>query len=53
MNPCFYLVDGVRRGFFGGSTVAPGRSLALALVGAVVTSTLAIALLARGYKIRT
>jgi ABC-2 type transport system permease protein len=53
MNPCFYLVDGVRRGFFGGSAIAPGRGLALVLAGALVASTLAIGLLARGYKIRT
>jgi ABC-2 type transport system permease protein len=53
MNPCFYLVDGFRHGFFGGSGVPPGRSLALALAALLVTSTVAVALLARGYKIRT
>jgi ABC-2 type transport system permease protein len=52
-NPCFYLVDGFRHGFFGGSAVAPGRSLLLALAALVVTSTAAVALLAKGYKIRT
>jgi ABC-2 type transport system permease protein len=53
MNPCFYLVDGFRQGFFGGSAVAPGRSLLLALAALLVTSTVAVALLAKGYKIRT
>jgi ABC-2 type transport system permease protein len=53
MNPCFYLVDGLRHGFFGGSDVPPGRSLALALSALLATSAAAIALLARGYKIRT
>jgi ABC-2 type transport system permease protein len=53
MNPCFYLVDGFRHGFFGGSGVPPGRSLALAFAALLVTSTVADALLARGYKIRT
>jgi ABC-2 type transport system permease protein len=53
LNPCFYLVDGFRHGFFGGSAVPPGRSLALAFAALLVTSTVAVALLARGYKIRT
>ena len=53
MNPCFYLVDGFRRGFFGGSAVSPGRSFALAFVALLLTSTVAIALLTRGYRIRT
>jgi hypothetical protein len=33
--------------------VPPTRSLALALAAMLVTSTVAVALLARGYKIRT
>jgi ABC-2 type transport system permease protein len=53
LNPFFYLVDGFRHGFFGGSAVPPGRSLALALAALLVTSSLAVALLAKGYKIRT
>jgi ABC-2 type transport system permease protein len=53
LNPFFYLVDGFRHGFFGGSAVPPGRSLALTLAALLVTSTVAVALLARGYKIRT
>jgi ABC-2 type transport system permease protein len=53
LNPFFYLVDGFRHGFFGGSAVPPGRSLALALAALLVTSSVAVALLAKGYKIRT
>ena len=52
VNPFFYLVDGFRHGFFGGSAVPAGRSLALAFAALLVTSTVAVALLARGYKIR-
>jgi ABC-2 type transport system permease protein len=53
MNPCFYLVDGFRHGFFGGSDVPAGRSLALALGALLATSAAAAALFAKGYKIRT
>ena len=52
-NPFFYLVDGFRHAFFGGSAVAVGRSLGLSLAALLFTSTVAVALLARGYKIRT
>jgi ABC-2 type transport system permease protein len=51
-NPCFYLVDGLRYGFFGHSVAQPGPSLALSLTALLLTSGVAIALLARGYKIR-
>jgi ABC-2 type transport system permease protein len=53
MNPCFYLVDGFRHGFFGSSAAPPDRSLVLTLAALLLTSTVAVALLARGYKIRT
>jgi ABC-2 type transport system permease protein len=52
-NPCFYLVDGFRGGFFGGADVPTGRSLALAFAALLATSGVAVALLARGYKVRT
>lgn len=52
LNPFFYLVDGLRYGFFGHSAVEPWPSFALSLVVLLLTSVLAIALLARGYKIR-
>ena len=51
-NPFFYMIDGFRYGFFGLSDVAPGRSLALVAAAAVVLATLALALLARGWKLR-
>ncbi len=52
-GPCLYLVDGLGHGFVGGSSGPPGRSLALALAARLVTSTVAVALFAGGYKIRT
>jgi ABC-2 type transport system permease protein len=52
-NPCFYLVDGFRAGFFGGSAGSAGWSLALALSALLAVSTVALVLLAKGYKLRT
>jgi ABC-2 type transport system ATP-binding protein len=43
----------MRRALYRLSGVPPGRSLALAFAALLVTSTVAVALLARGYKIRT
>jgi ABC-2 type transport system permease protein len=51
-NPFFYMIDGFRYGFFGLSDVAPARSLALVAVAAVFLAALALAMLARGYKLR-
>jgi ABC-2 type transport system permease protein len=51
-NPFFYMIDRFRYGFFGLSDVAPGRSLALVGAAAVVLAALALALLARGWKLR-
>ena len=51
-NPFFYMIDGFRYGFFGLSDVAPARSLALVAAAAVLLAALALALLARGYKLR-
>jgi ABC-2 type transport system permease protein len=51
-NPFFYMIDGFRYGFFGLSDVAPARSLALVSVAAVFLAALALAMLARGYKLR-
>jgi ABC-2 type transport system permease protein len=52
LNPCFYLVDGFRSAFFGQSA-GLARSLVFALAALLAVSTLAVALLAKGYKIRT
>jgi ABC-2 type transport system permease protein len=51
-NPFFYMIDGFRYGFFGLSDVAPGRSLALVATFAVVLAAIALAMLARGWKLR-
>ena len=51
-NPFFYMIDGVRYGFFGLSDVAPGRSLALVAAAAILLAGVALALLARGWKLR-
>jgi ABC-2 type transport system permease protein len=51
-NPFFYMIDGFRYGFFGVSDVAPLRSLALVASSAVLVAGLALAMLARGWKLR-
>lgn len=52
-NPFFYMIDGFRYGFFGQSDVNPLVSLGIVAVFLVVLSTLAVALLRSGYKLRT
>ena len=51
-NPFFYMIDGFRYGFFGLSDVDPARSLALVAAAAMVLAGVALALLARGWKLR-
>jgi len=51
-NPFFYMIDGFRYGFFGLSDVAPGRSLALVATAAAILAAIALAILARGWKLR-
>ena len=51
-NPFFYMIDGFRYGFFGLSDVAPVASLALVAVAAIMLAGIALALLARGWKLR-
>jgi len=51
-NPFFYMIDGFRYGFFGLSDIAPWISLSLVAAAAVVLAALALAMLARGYKLR-
>jgi ABC-2 type transport system permease protein len=53
MNPCFYMVDGFRYGFFGSSAATPSRCLAVSMAALIATSALTVGLLARGWKIRT
>lgn len=53
VNPFFYVVDGFRYGFFAQADVSPWISLTVVLVALAATSGVALAMLARGYKIRT
>jgi ABC-2 type transport system permease protein len=51
-NPVFYMIDGFRYGFFGQSDSSPALALTLILLFFAVVSTLALSLLASGYKLR-
>jgi ABC-2 type transport system permease protein len=53
LNPFFYMIDGFRRGFFGVSDVSPWISLAIVASAFAVAAGMALALLKRGYKIRS
>jgi ABC-2 type transport system permease protein len=52
LNPFFYMIDGFRRGFFGVSDVSPWLSLGIVGVSTLAVSTIALRLLASGYKLR-
>ncbi|HEV3426659.1 MAG TPA: ABC transporter permease [Paraburkholderia sp.] len=52
LNPFFYMIDGFRYGFFGLSDINPLASLAIVFVFFVVLATIAMRLLASGYKLR-
>jgi ABC-2 type transport system permease protein len=52
LNPFFYMIDGFRRGFFGMSDVSPWISLAVVAGSFLVVASIALRLLASGYKIR-
>ena len=51
-NPFFYMIDGFRYGFFGLSDVAPGMSLAVVSASLLAVSSVCLALLKSGYKLR-
>jgi ABC-2 type transport system permease protein len=53
LNPFFYMIDGFRRGFFGASDVSPWLSLAVVGTSFLIVSSIALRLLAIGYKIRS
>jgi ABC-2 type transport system permease protein len=53
LNPFFYMIDGFRRGFFGVSDVSPWLSLAVVGMSFVVVASVALRLLATGYKLRS
>ncbi|WP_303784746.1 ABC transporter permease [Azovibrio restrictus] len=52
-NPVFYMIDGFRHGFFGISDVAPEQSLAVVAACFAGLALLTLALLKRGWKLRT
>jgi ABC-2 type transport system permease protein len=52
LNPFFYMIDGFRYGFFGHADIDPLVSLSIVLVFFVVLATLAMRLLASGFKLR-
>lgn len=52
LNPFFYMIDGFRRGFFGASDVSPWLSLGIVGTSYVVVASVALRLLASGYKLR-
>jgi ABC-2 type transport system permease protein len=46
------VIDGFRYGFFAQSDVSPWISLAVVSAALLVTSTVALQVIARGYKLR-
>ena len=52
-NPFFYMIDGFRYGFFGISDVSPWLSLSVVASALMLVSSIAVALLKSGYKIRS
>ncbi|TXI71961.1 MAG: metal-dependent hydrolase [Dokdonella sp.] len=52
-NPVFYMIDGFRFGFFGVSDVSPESSLAVVGASLLLVSSVALALLRSGYKLRS
>jgi ABC-2 type transport system permease protein len=51
-NPFFYMIDGFRYGFFGLSDTSPALSVAIVGSAAIALSLMAVAVLARGWKLR-
>ncbi|WP_423222021.1 ABC transporter permease [Ideonella lacteola] len=52
LNPFFYMVDGLRHGFFGVSDVSPWVSLAVVGASFIVIAGVTLRLLQTGYKLR-
>jgi ABC-2 type transport system permease protein len=52
LNPFFYMIDGFRYGFLGLSDAPPAASLAIVGACALALSGVALAMLARGWKLR-
>jgi len=52
LNPFFYMIDGLRFGFFGIADFNPAASLAVAAGALAIVSGIALAMIKRGYKLR-
>ena len=52
-NPFFFMIDGFRYGFFGKSDASPWLSLGVVSACFVCLAALTLAMLARGYKLRS
>jgi ABC-2 type transport system permease protein len=52
LNPFFYMIDGFRYGFFAQSDVNPWISLGVVLTALALVTSIALRMLATGYKIR-
>lgn len=52
LNPFFYMIDGLRYGFFGASDAPAAVDLGVSLGFALLVSALALVLLGRGWRIR-
>jgi ABC-2 type transport system permease protein len=52
LNPFFYMIDGFRYGFFGLSDTRPEASLAIVAAFAIAIAAAALAMIARGWKLR-
>lgn len=53
VNPFFFMIDGFRYGFFGQSDTSPWLSLGVVAICLVLLAVFTLALLARGYKLRS
>ncbi|MDY0072158.1 MAG: ABC transporter permease [Thauera sp.] len=53
LNPFFYMIDGFRYGFFAQSDTSPWLALAVVTGCFLFLSALTLAMLARGYKLRS
>lgn len=52
LNPVFYMVDGIRFGFFGVSDIRPGASVLVVSACFLASASVAYGLVARGHKLR-
>ncbi len=53
INPFFFMIDGFRYGFFGQSDASPWLSLGVVAICLTLLALFTLALLARGYKLRS